>query len=598
MRLTLACAAMLILAAAAAASAGEPAAPPKFTAKPTATKAGDAVKIEFAVDRETDVAVFIEDGAGKVVRHLVAGVLGTNAPAPLKPGLAQSVEWDGKADYGKPAPAGPFKVRVALGLGAKYDKILISDPQSLSGINSLVAGADGTLYVLHGTGGSMSGSEAGGGGTIRAYDRDGKYLRTVLPFPSNLPAEKVKSLGAIEVNGRPQPVNSLVFGGIYPGGGTPRKAGMGITPDGIVLRMLGSGRLAAVDGKTGAIPWGSYEGGALPGRPGDKACVVVAPDGQCAFVGGLGKPVVHRVKLPERAGGEAFFGDAAKPGSGENQLGAAGAKGLAVDGKGCVLISDPANNRVLVADEKDGKQLGSFAVNGPESLGVDPASGAVYVLADGGRSLVKFSGWKDAKELARLPIDPGGNGTAVMTVDAGAKPPVVWVGTDGWKLIRVEEAGGKLSGRNINTGSLGGAAFLDMTVDRFRPDREIYARSAGGGSFFFRFNEETGKVEKLSLQYGGGGFSGVNIVPAPDGNLYGMGWPYNFRKHDRSGKALDWEEPRRADVTVPESGGKKHVWGPKDSYIPVSMCAQSHTLGARASDGHLFAVRPKCCAST
>ena len=52
----------LVLGISLAAMAGEPttpAAPPAFTKKPTATKAGDKVTIEFAVDRETDVAVFI-----------------------------------------------------------------------------------------------------------------------------------------------------------------------------------------------------------------------------------------------------------------------------------------------------------------------------------------------------------------------------------------------------------------------------------------------------------------------------------------------------------------------------------------------------------
>src|SRR5262249_18127047 len=93
---------------------------PKFTKKPTATKAGDKVTIEFAVDRATDVAIFIENSKGEVVRHLVAGVLGKNPPPPLKANsLEQSIEWDGKADYGKTAEGGPFKARVALGLGAK-----------------------------------------------------------------------------------------------------------------------------------------------------------------------------------------------------------------------------------------------------------------------------------------------------------------------------------------------------------------------------------------------------------------------------------------------------------------------------------------------
>jgi hypothetical protein len=71
-----------------------------FTKKPTARRVGDKVKIDFAVSRETDVSVLIEDGNGKVIRHLIAGVLGRNPSPPLKANvLDQSVEWDGKADF-------------------------------------------------------------------------------------------------------------------------------------------------------------------------------------------------------------------------------------------------------------------------------------------------------------------------------------------------------------------------------------------------------------------------------------------------------------------------------------------------------------------
>ncbi len=48
---------------------------PRFVAKPVATKSDEQVKIEFAVSERTDVAVFIEDAHGRIVRHLVAGVL-------------------------------------------------------------------------------------------------------------------------------------------------------------------------------------------------------------------------------------------------------------------------------------------------------------------------------------------------------------------------------------------------------------------------------------------------------------------------------------------------------------------------------------------
>src|SRR5207249_4728225 len=123
--------------------------PAKFTKKPTATKSGDKVTVEFTVDRATDVAVFIENSKGEIVRHLAAGVLGKNPPPPLKANsLEQSVEWDSKADYGKPAEGGPFKVRVALGLGAKYDKVVVREPENIGAVNSLGVGPDGTLFVV------------------------------------------------------------------------------------------------------------------------------------------------------------------------------------------------------------------------------------------------------------------------------------------------------------------------------------------------------------------------------------------------------------------------------------------------------------------
>src|SRR5262245_6931627 len=100
------CAVILSLLLTGALSAAE--APPTFTKMPTAVKSGDKLKIDFAVDRNTDVAVYIEDAQGKVIRHLAGGVLGKNAPEPLQSNaLAQSLEWDGKDNCGKAAAGGP-----------------------------------------------------------------------------------------------------------------------------------------------------------------------------------------------------------------------------------------------------------------------------------------------------------------------------------------------------------------------------------------------------------------------------------------------------------------------------------------------------------
>jgi len=100
--------------AAAVVLAGE-VAPPKFAAKPAVTKSGAGAKIAFTVDREMDVAVYVEDAQGKIVRHLAAGLLGTNAPAPLKPdALEQTLAWDGKDDLGQPVTGAPSRCASAL----------------------------------------------------------------------------------------------------------------------------------------------------------------------------------------------------------------------------------------------------------------------------------------------------------------------------------------------------------------------------------------------------------------------------------------------------------------------------------------------------
>ncbi len=585
---------LLCLAAGSAGTAGEPAFP-KFTAKPTAAKAADGkVKIEFAVDRETDVAVFVEDGAGKVVRHLVAGVLGKNPPLPLKPGLAQSIEWDGRADYGKPAGGGSFKVRVALGMSAKFDKVLISDPQNF-GAQALGVGPDGTVYCL-GTAG-----HAWGGPLLIAVSRAGAYGRTVMPFPASLKPEQVKAFGAFDLDGRATPVMYGYGHGQYPVGPGPRKHTMAVTPDGVVLWLAASGRYAP--GRlvgvhtSGAAPWDSFEGPAMPGQPRDKACVASASDGKSAFVAGLGKgegaatalAAVYRVKLPERTA-EVFFGDPAKPGSDETHLGAAGAQGLAVDGKGHLLISDTANNRLVVVDEKDGKFAGAIPVPSPSAVGADRSGGAVYVVSagKGAAEVIKFGGWKDAKEQARIPLKVGGLGTVALAVDGGAKPPVVWASADGGAIYRIEDQGGKFGEpRRINEGKIGHGGFLDVTVDRIR--REVYTRCGTGRTWWFRYSEEADKVEQVTIPERSGGGQGVNLVPAPDGNLYGLKWPMLFLKYDHNGKPLAWEQPDHRPFKTDGFAGKYPAHA---SFVPVSETEYPHTLGVRPSDGHLFVMEP------
>jgi len=598
MRTVLGVSVSLLLTGAVLGVAGEAAPAPAFAKRPTATKAGDKVKIDFAVDRETDVAVFIENGGGKIVRHLVAGVLGKNPPAPLKPGLAHSVEWDGLADYGRPAGAGPFKVRVALGMGAKYDKVLLSDAHTFTDIKALSVRRDGTLFVAH-RGGHILPSY-----TIRAFNRDGSYQRVVMPFPSNLTPEQAKGFGAFDLNGRPAPMaNYSELDSLHRGGIISSVANMGMTPDGVLLWMVSPryppGYLIGVDTNSGGAVWNFKE---LPGQPLNMSCVESASDGKSVLVGGLGRregsvvyPALYRFQLPDGAKAETFFGDPAKAGNDETHLGAAGAAGLALDGKGHVLISDPANGRVVVVGEKDGKFAGSFPINGPGCIAVDPAGGAVYVLAGGAgaKSVVKLRGWKEPKELARIlmskPVEGGDK--IVMALDAAAKPSIVWVGTGPGQLLRIEDGGDKFGEpRDLSNANMGAASFLNVRVDRFRPDPEIYTRCGGHypRTWWWRFNEGSGKAEQVRVPDEVGGGAGINLMPAPDGNLYGLRWPIYFLKYDRSGKPSAWEQPDHRPLAKGEAFSGK--WKDYQSYVPVPMGDTPETMGIRGSDGHIFVL--------
>src|SRR4051812_14832988 len=73
----------------------------KFASPVSVTRVGLNHQIAFAASEPTDCAVAIADAQGKIVRHLAAGVLGANAPAPLhKDVLRQTLTWDGHDDRG------------------------------------------------------------------------------------------------------------------------------------------------------------------------------------------------------------------------------------------------------------------------------------------------------------------------------------------------------------------------------------------------------------------------------------------------------------------------------------------------------------------
>lgn len=580
---------------------------PAFTRPPAATRDGDAVRIDFTVDRETDVSVFIESADGRVVRHLVAGVLGKNPPPPLKPdSLQQSIRWDGLADYGKPAGAGPFTVRVALGLGAKYDKIIAEDPQNFGNIHSLAVGADGTVYVCAAVGAAVANWT---GERIIALDREGRYRSTVAPFAAGLQKQRLQSLGVVDVDGRSVPLIKDLPRRSFYGSESARKSGMAVTRDGILLRPVGGydGRgplsLSALDSQ-GTAPWGSDVGPAMVEmtRPFlRRPFVCVSSDGKSAYLTGMGevrpnkKPqrlgfaCVYRVPLPDRGPATPLFGEPEQAGADDAHL-SDDPRGLATDGQGHLLVADFGNNRVVVFNESDAKLAGQFPIEHPDSVAVDPGNGTVYVtrlLDRGAVELVKLSGWKDPKEVAKLRFERDGDPAQpwLMALDASASPAIVWMGSDGGTLMRIVDGGDKLTAAKVNRERFGACGFVDMTVDRFRASPEIYARIGPGR--WLRFDEGSGNIEDVVT--GTKVNAGVCIAPAPDGCLYGLGWPCFFYKWDRNGKPLAWAKPDHRPTKSDGAPGDK--WPANASYVPVSMVFMTHFLGVR-HDGRLFVLEP------
>ena len=170
-----------------------------FTEKPASKREGDRVIITFAVSEATDVEVTITDREGRAVRHLAAGVLGENAPEPLKAGsLAQSLVWDGKDDDGKAAEGGPFRVRVRAGLVPALDGFLLENPASTGAISSIAVGPKGSVYLFH----RDAAWAHWGSQKIKILTRDGKHERAVMPFAADMAPDRLKPLKVMQTADR------------------------------------------------------------------------------------------------------------------------------------------------------------------------------------------------------------------------------------------------------------------------------------------------------------------------------------------------------------------------------------------------------------
>jgi hypothetical protein len=457
----------------------------EFTKKPTVTRDGDTFMIRFASKGGCDATVVVEDENGRIVRHLAAGVLGPNAPEPFRRNsLEQTVIWNSKDDTGTYLDdLRGLRVRVSLGLKARYERDLQWHPKRRIGMRKMprpVVQPEG-VYVYEGAGLE----------SIRLYGHDGKYIRTIHPFPSDT-LKDVKGLGWYTFpDGHKAPrmrgywLSTFLMGGL---GRTD--SAWGTSANAFDVR---SGRIAIVSewglcrlkADATAGPFSMYGPEAKTSL--DAQSIALSPDGKWLYLTGCYKTMnrhllgthlarvrwhhgLYRMAYAGDGPATLWKGEPGKAGKGDHELDHP--SDVKVDDKGRVYVADNHNDRVQIY-APDGTLLKSLPVSGPAILQIHPKTGSLFVfswtmaLAWGytapphkvQAALRVFEPFKSDEPLAAWPLPLRGyqgHTRGYMgsphfdecpyraAVDTYSDPPTLWLGTH-WGRKRTDESSYSLS---------------------------------------------------------------------------------------------------------------------------------------------------------
>lgn len=526
------------------------------------TRSDGKTLIAFSVKKTIDIEVSILDAKGRVVRHLAAGVLGGKnpPPAPLKPGLAQTIEWDGNDDLGRPAAGGPFKVRARAGMSVKFGRMLGGSPYTGSvvvmpyraPVNGLAVDREGNLFVKMMSSVGSHGNSGLWPWHLRKFDRDGKYLKTILPYPPSTDPTRASGFSLISPEDRPfTPANQNSLYPVFSALGNE-----------VVSRPLGE-QLVFVHSENRELNLFSTRGDneirTIKMWPADAKLncprwldiqVAISPDGRYAYYSNVAgtaydgkKPSdidpawpqgrIYRQDLSrEDSRPERFFDldlpDFDKepywmPSAWDKKTAAAG---IDTDADGNVLVCDLVNGQV-VEISPDGKPKSATKVPWPDRVMVGRKSGALYVIsrkvsrgALPPAQLHKIVGrGEGAKVVATLPL--AGTIGGAYALDESGERPVIWLAgqasgeKDDTKLVRVEDQGEKLvitGGDFLNTDRNAITFVGYMDVDR---EAELVYVTRSGGTVW-RFDGNTGEGGPLEIK-------AVDLAIGPGGFIYTWG---------------------------------------------------------------------------
>jgi hypothetical protein len=521
-----------------------------FAAKPAVMRDGGQAKVAFTLSAPADVEVAVVDAQGKVVRHLAAGVLGgPNAPPqPLQPGLAQELAWDGKNDLGASATGGPFRFRVRAGMSVKFGRMLGGSPYTgalTTGApsDSLAVDQDGTLYAKLGS--FVPQLHEYLPWQVRKFDRNGRYLKTILPWPASTPPEKASGFTLIDA-GRST---------ITPANMTPLDPVFFHFGDNLYRRVV-DGSLVFVDGDRARLVFVRLDGSnalkTVPMRSSPNVLkwpnwlspqVAFSPDGTYAYYSNVaatpydgkspadipaawpqGRIYRHDLRRPG-ADPERFFDlvlpdwNTTKywmPSAWDKKTAAAG---IDVDPKGNVFVGDLVNQEV-VEIAPDGTKRSATKVPWPDKVLVNGKDGSLYVVSRAvsrgavpPADLLKVVGrGAAAKVAARLPLK--GNLGQCLALDDSGGVPVLWVG-GGDSLIRVEDRGAELvpvgnSVLNPDRNAIGFVCYADVD-----PEADLVYVTQGMGPVW-RYSGVSGEGGLLPIRT-------CDLAVGPGGLIYAWG---------------------------------------------------------------------------
>ncbi len=588
---------------------------PVFTVAPVVVREKDRFLIRFEVSRFCDAAVAVIDRQGKVVRHLAAGILGENAPAPfVRNSLKQEIVWDGRDDLGRillntsgkkvaegEGGGGPFTIRVSIGMQPVLEQYAGRGDQTVElRVFGMAVNGSGELFVMM--------ADSFGRSEIRVFSSQGNYLRTVMPYSSRVPEKRLEPLGRLKVNGEHFPVVFSAHGQNY----HPLTAGMKhqqmcFSPQGHLLFASAVGTyinhgppryLLALHPQGGAPIDTGFVGPrilhprGMLGGAGEAAkywfdAVAVSPDGKAFYLTTSGTmkrktiPAHHavfRVKWTDRKLGKPFFGEHQKPGSDQAHLNKP--RGLAVDKEGRVYVCDWGNSRIVIL-KPDGSFVGSFQVKNPYFVTIHPARSTIYVLTREKdkhplrTEIIKFAPWTGkTTEQARIRAQKA----EIIAVNPYESGPTAWVymSTENRKLPRgirpVLDKGDHLEvGPPINNRK---GLYYPMYVSA-DPDRDRVLITE------MRAEQDFLNLKTDTLEYFRGG---LECTLDADGNIYMLNrYRIQLERYTPEGKPL------------PFSGTGNHIirWfkgktdNGKDYYYNAKahMCARGHLV---AGNGDIY----------